>query len=150
MSKKMRVLKVYHELHSMVIELGRFTKTSGFHYDVILQPDQKPQIVHHSHSWKIEPGFVPGTFMVYTFNMPILKITPKYIHYYPDYDPNDLFWDTKYEEYDALDTSQKFLTAKQLHDLIINSVAKYAIARFLQITPRPYKLVIEIDLRSTY
>ncbi len=49
METKIRVKK---GLHSFLEEIGRFSVTSGFHYDVHLDVN-KVEILHHNAKWKI-------------------------------------------------------------------------------------------------
>jgi hypothetical protein len=55
----MKVLEVRGELQSLVDELGRFTKTSGFHYVV---NEDNYTIRHHGNKWVIKFNYSSGFF----------------------------------------------------------------------------------------
>jgi hypothetical protein len=99
-------------LHSFAEEIGRFTKTSGFHYRVYLHP---PRIVHHLGSWRVEP-WGDGSFVV-----------------------NNAVWiykdhveDKRGRRYEGLRVPfNATYAAEELYDEIVNAILKYALACFL-------------------
>jgi hypothetical protein len=102
-------------IHSFVDEIGRFTKTSGFHYRVYLHP---PRIVHHNRYWEVRP-WGDGSFVV-----------------------NDSVWiykdhieDERCRRYEGLRVPfDTVYTAEKLYDSIVSAVLKYALAQFLGVT----------------
>jgi hypothetical protein len=55
----MKVVEAYGELQSLSDELGRFTKTSGFHYVV---NEDNYTIRHHGNKWVIKFNYSSGFF----------------------------------------------------------------------------------------
>jgi hypothetical protein len=110
-----RYLFVDAGLHSFADEIGRFTKTSGFHYDVYLHP---PRIVHHSLYWRVEP-WGDGSFVV---NDSV------WIH-------KDYIEDEKCRRYEGLRIPfNTVYTAEELYNRIIEAALKYALAQFLGVS----------------
>jgi hypothetical protein len=112
-------------LHSFVNEVGRFTKTSGFHYSVYLHP---PRIVHHRLYWTVKP-WGDGSFVV---NDSV------WIH-------RDFVEDEKGRTYAGLRVPfNAVYTAEELYDRIIEAALKYALAQFLGVS-KPDSEVIRIS-----
>ncbi|MCC6005775.1 MAG: hypothetical protein LM590_15655 [Thermofilum sp.] len=115
-------------LHSFVDEIGRFTKTSGFHYDVYLHP---PRIVHHHKYWEVKP-WGDGSFLV-----------------------NEAIWiyrdrveDERGRRYEGLRCPfNAIYTAEELYNRIIEAALKYALARFLRISANGEKLTLRISFK---
>jgi hypothetical protein len=56
-------VKVKYGLQSLLDELGRFSKTSGFHYSVDVK-NNYVEIVHHNNKWRIR--LQPHTILIIT------------------------------------------------------------------------------------
>jgi hypothetical protein len=126
-----RYLFVKGGLHSFVDEIGRFSKTSGFHYKVLLHP---PRIVHHSLYWRVEP-WGDGSFVV---NDSV------WIH-------KDYIEDEKCRRYEGLRVPfNAVYTAEELYNRIIEAALKYALAKFLRISADGEKLVLRVSFRKLY
>jgi hypothetical protein len=123
-----RYLFVDGGLHSFVDEIGRFTKTSGFHYDVYLHP---PRIVHHRNYWEVKP-YSPGWFII---NDTILV-------------SRECVEDEKGRTYAGLRVPfNAMYTAEELYNRIIEAALKYALARFLRISANGEKLTLRISFK---
>jgi len=116
------------EFHSFVDEIGRFTKTSGFHYDVYLHP---PRIVHHRGYWEVKPSYMPGVFVVND----AIHISRKYVE------------DEK-GRYDGIKVPGDVYKAKELYDKIIEAVLKYVLARFFFISAGSGKWTIRVSFKE--
>jgi hypothetical protein len=126
-----RYLFVDAGLHSFADEIGRFTKTSGFHYDVYLHP---PRIVHHRRYWEVKP-WGDGSFVV---NDSV------WIH-------KDYIEDEKCRRYEGLRVPfNAVYTAEELYNRIIEAALKYALAKFLCISADDEKIVLRISFRKLY
>jgi hypothetical protein len=115
-------------LHSFIDEIGRFTKTSGFHYDVYLHP---PRIVHHRNYWEVKP-YSPGWFII---NDTILV-------------SRECVEDEKGRTYAGLRVPfNAMYTAEELYDRIIEAALKYALAKFLRISANGEKMTLRISFK---
>jgi hypothetical protein len=131
------VLRVEKGLHSFITEIGRFTKTFGFHYEVTLHP---PCIKHHSGRWVVRPAPAwRDAFLVETREGQQLIITPDFfIVPSPE----------GYRYYEFIETPTS--GGRRLHPLevfasILEAVAKYVAALFLQ-RRRADGMPIEVDV----
>jgi hypothetical protein len=123
-----KYLFVDGSLHSFADEIGRFTKTSGFHYDVYLHP---PRIVHHYRYWEVRP-WGDGSFVV-----------------------NNAVWiykdhveDKRGRRYAGLKVPfGAVFSAEELHDSIVEAALKYALAKFLCISADGEKLTVRISFK---
>ena len=123
-----RYLFVDGGLHSFAAEIGRFTKTSGFHYDVYLHP---PRIVHHNKYWEVKP-YLPGWFVVNG----TIYISKKCVE------------DEKGRTYAGLRVPfNAVYTAEELYDRIIEAALKYVLARFLSISADGEKLTLRVSFK---
>jgi hypothetical protein len=116
-----RALRVSGDLHSFVEEIGRFTRAYGFHYTVSLDP---PEIRHHMGRWVVRPGPYMGVFVVETRDGARLYVGPFRLHL------GDLSG-AGYEEVEL--PSGRRVPAMKIHAEILGAVAKYAVARFMQL-----------------
>ncbi|MCI4407821.1 MAG: hypothetical protein JHC26_01925 [Thermofilum sp.] len=100
-------LRARGQLQSFLTEIGRFTKTSGFHYYVTLDP---PEIGHHGSYWSVSPtgdgGFDVGGVLIY----------------------EDRVIDKRGNIYQGIDG----LSAREIYQEIINAIIKYSVATFMQ------------------
>jgi hypothetical protein len=112
-NKRYRYLKVDSEFQSLVFELGRFTRTFGWHYYLDLR---EPAIIHHDFHWKVIP-YRNGAFAIGD-----VVIHEDYIEVYG-----------KNYRYDGLFIP--FLgriSVRTLYREIIDAIAKYAVGAFLR------------------
>jgi hypothetical protein len=126
--KRTRYLFVNGSYHSFVDEVGRFTKTSGFHYDVYLHP---PRIVHHYKYWEVRP-WGDGSFVV-----------NNRVWIYSDH-----IEDEKGRTYAGLRVPfDAVYTAEELYNRTIEAALKYALARFLYIGADSEELTVRISFK---
>jgi hypothetical protein len=115
----MRIKKVVGDLHSFLDEIGRVTKSSGFHYDVL---DGKT-ITHHLNRWKVQGG---GNLVVVegkdgeTLKLRLLG--------------DEAFLSLNGEPVDALETPSGTFSGMEILNLIKDAVARHAIAQFFGIS----------------
>jgi hypothetical protein len=106
--KNKRYLKVRYE--SFAMELGRFTKTSGWHYYIDLR---EPVIVHHQNKWSVVPykgGFRIGDIIV-----------------------REDYIESKNQHFGGLDIPYYgFMSSRKLYNEILKAIVKYALGVFLQ------------------
>jgi hypothetical protein len=116
-----RALRVSGDLHSFVEEVGRFSRAFGFHYDVSLDP---PEIRHHAGRWVVRPGPYKGVFVVETRDGAKLYVAPFRLY----------LGDLSGAGYEAVELPDgRRVPAMKIHAEIQGAVAKYAVAKFLQI-----------------
>jgi hypothetical protein len=114
--KPRKYLRVKGQLHSFVSELGRFSKTSGWHYFVDLSSAHAPEVIHHNSYWAVTP-YKNGAFSVGD-----ILIYPDHVQVYG-----------KKYRYAGLDIpSIGKVSAKKLYNEIVNAIAKYVVGTFLQ------------------
>jgi hypothetical protein len=107
-----RYLRVNGQIHSLLFELGRFTRTLGWHYYIDLRV---PAIVHHKNSWSITP-YRNGAFAIGD-----IFVHEDYIEVYG-----------KNYRYDGLfNPFFGGISARTLYREIIDAIAKYAVGAFL-------------------
>jgi hypothetical protein len=118
-------------LHSYADEIGRFTKTSGFHYRVYLHP---PRIVHHHKYWEVKP-WSDGSFVV-----------NNEIWIYSDH-----IEDKKGRTYAGLRVPfDAVYAAGELYSRTVEAILKYALAKFLYISANDEKITLRVSFRKLY
>ena len=110
----MKKVPIKGSLHSFVSEIGRFTKTSGFHYTV----SSDGKIVHHNGKWEVSYNSLFNYILVKGDDGQEMKIYPNYFF-------------VNGQGADVIEApSGAVYTAAEIWQYVVEAVAKYAVAQF--------------------